>query len=104
MSGASPIINKIEFKALGMSFGSRRLSLIKKTARLKHRMEISRVSFEKNITIEFGVDPFGSDITSISDLMISNDFLLMNVRMECEANNVEELLEADASIGNHLRT
>ncbi|KAK8593818.1 hypothetical protein V6N12_045891 [Hibiscus sabdariffa] len=38
----------------------------------------------------------------VPNLIISNAFALMNVGVECAASNVENGLEAEGSIGNHL--
>ncbi|KAL4333317.1 hypothetical protein GQ457_07G005240 [Hibiscus cannabinus] len=53
------IINKIERKKRGYYFGSRRLTLIKRAARRKHVIEISRMDFEDNMVVERAIDPYG---------------------------------------------
>ncbi|KAL4303243.1 hypothetical protein GQ457_10G007680 [Hibiscus cannabinus] len=76
VANVSTIINKIERKKRGYSFGSRRLSLIKRAARRKHVIEISRMTFEDNLVVERGIDPYGLNLNCTPALVVANDPML----------------------------
>ncbi|KAL4296961.1 hypothetical protein GQ457_12G018640 [Hibiscus cannabinus] len=103
VANVSTIINKIERKKRGHSYGSRRLSLIKKAARRKHVFEVTRMAFEDNLVVERGIDPFGLNLNCIAALMIATDPMLLADPHCLAFEDVESSSIADDSQKSRLR-
>ncbi|KAL4311249.1 hypothetical protein GQ457_01G018800 [Hibiscus cannabinus] len=76
VANVSTIINKIEKKKKGYSFGSCRLTLFKRAARRKHVLEITRMALEDHLIVERGIDPYGLNLNCNPTLVVANDPML----------------------------
>ncbi|KAL4351153.1 hypothetical protein GQ457_06G036990 [Hibiscus cannabinus] len=104
VANVSSIINKFEKKKKGFSFGSRRLTLIKRAARRKHVLEITRMTLENHLIVERGIDPYGLNLNCNPTLVVAND-PMMSEEPNCLA--FEETVcssYADDSMESHLQS
>ncbi|KAL4284997.1 hypothetical protein GQ457_16G017350 [Hibiscus cannabinus] len=101
VSGSSLIINKIENRKRGLSFGMRRLSLIKKDARRKHVYEIARMTVENNLVIEKGIDPYGYNVNCIPSFTVADDPSRIDDPMALAFEDVDTFYIVDDSLGSH---
>ncbi|KAL4384832.1 hypothetical protein GQ457_15G021980 [Hibiscus cannabinus] len=101
VSGSSLIINKIENSKRGLSFGMRRLSLIKKDARRKHVYEIARMTVENNLVIEKGIDPYDYNVNCIPSFTVADDPSRVDDPMALAFEDVDTSSIADDSLGSH---
>ncbi|KAL4353640.1 hypothetical protein GQ457_06G004930 [Hibiscus cannabinus] len=99
VSGSSLIINKIENSKRGLSFGMRRLSLIKKAARRKHVYEIARMTVENNLVIEKGIDPYGYNLNCIPSFTVADDPSRIDDPMALAFEDVDTSFIVDDSLG-----